>query len=107
MRCEGSHQDLLTDLERLNPDAALLEPRSVMDRAVVALTDTPEDQWSQDRAPDTWVAVYRGETLVESLVTDGMDYTRALDWVSSNVEGTWVGPGTWVVEWGDPWGGPG
>tara|TARA_R100001086_G_scaffold164617_1_gene88896 strand:+ start:152 stop:469 length:318 start_codon:yes stop_codon:yes gene_type:complete len=100
-RIDGHHQTLLADLPHRNPDALLLEPRSRLDKAVVALSNTPDDHWREVRPEGTWVAVYKGESLVQILMAQGVTYSQAIEWVATEMESAWVGPGTWVVEW-DP-----
>lgn len=89
---------LLRRLAELNPDALLIEPRSVFDRAIVRITDAPADHWS--RSQGVWVAVYCGHALVSLLMDqERMSYSSAIEWVGCNMEGFCSGADTWSIEW--------
>ena len=64
-----TYEEILEALSNYNPDALLLEPRSVYDPCIVGMTDTPEDQWP--REPGFIVAVYDAEMCVEAIMEDG------------------------------------
>ena len=86
-------QEVLTRLVEVNPEALLLEPRDAYDRALVDLTDDPQDHWPREEK--VWVAVYSAEKCVEAIVELlDCDYTTALEWYSFNTSGAWVGSGT-------------
>lgn len=89
---------LLEELERLNPEAVLFEPRELYDKAVIGITRTPVDGWERDGT--SWVVVYDYDALV-ACTQDGMENTdvaecmeEALDWVDYNMVGLWAGDGT-------------
>lgn len=78
---------------RLPPDACLFEPRELLDQAIVDVTDDPQDDWP--RRERICVAVYDFEHLVELFGGDD----DALDNVSYNVAGSWLGEGTPVIRY--------
>lgn len=86
-------QEVLKKLDGLNSDALLLEPREVYDRALVGVTDDPQDQW--DRPTKVYVAVYDELECIDAIMA-WMDCPEdeALDWFSFNTSGAWVGDGT-------------
>ena len=86
------YEELLEQLERLNPDALLLEPREHFDRAVVGITDAPKDHWP--RKDSCYVAVYDYELCLDALVAQGMELGGAMEWFSFNTSGAWAGEGT-------------
>lgn len=45
------------------------------------------------------VLVYDGPKMVESMVQDGSDEAEAIEHISFNVEGAYVGPSTPVIVW--------
>lgn len=97
---------VLKTLEELNPEALLLEPRTVFDAAIVGICREPQDRWKEQRQPDTWVAVYSMERAAEALVKDweeegangGGLWNEAVDYIAYNSMGGWVGPHTptWI-----------
>jgi hypothetical protein len=89
----NSPQEVLAKLDKLNPEALLLEPRSVYDTALVDVTDDPQDQWP--RPDKVWIAVYDEQKCVEAIKI-WMDCSDedAWDWFSFNTSGAWVGEGT-------------
>ena len=94
------HETLLATLTEKNPEALLFEPRSIFDKAVVAITDSPRDHWC--RETQTLVAVYQGEDLMNAMMDDeGWDSTTAMEWISFNMADAWGGEGTPVVQWAD------
>ena len=83
----------LKDLEALNPDALLLEPREVYDSAVVGVTDSPDDDWPREIG--VYVAIYDANKCIEAFMAwMNCDYEQAAEWFSFNTCGAWVGPGT-------------
>ncbi len=86
-------QEVLEKLDGLNSDALLLEPREVYDKALVDVTDDPQDQW--DRPNKVYVAVYDEFECIDAIMA-WMDCPEdeALDWFSFNTSGAWVGDGT-------------
>jgi len=98
---------LLDALERVNPEALLLEPREVYDQAIVGLTCQPNDHWSR-QYPSPWVAVYCRELAIAALTAlagaadTESEYEdnqqQAAEWVDYNSMGAWLGPHTptWV-----------
>jgi len=85
--------EVLAKLEGLNPEALLLEPRSVYDTALVDVTDDPQDQWI--REGKTWVAVYDMPACVEAIIGWlGCPEDEALEWFYTNTSGAWIGAGT-------------
>ena len=91
--------ELIDKLEKLNPDAALLEPRSVYDTALVDVTDDPRDQWiREDRV---WVAVYNESVCIEAIMSWlGCTEAGARDWFCTKTINEWVGEGTPTFQWG-------
>lgn len=90
--------DALAELERRNPDALLLEPRSVYDRALVGVSATPGDSWRDVRSPGVVVAVYDYDACIEALVDAGYaSWSAAAEWVDFNVAGAWAGENTPAV----------
>ena len=84
---------IISQLQQNNPDALLLEPREVYDKALVGNTNTPEDHWP--RTKGTWVAVYDSDLCLEAIMkSHGCEYTDALDWFCHNTSGAWNGEGT-------------
>lgn len=45
------------------------------------------------------VLVYSGDKIIEQLVRDGLDEDDAVEHVSFNIEGAYVGPTTPVIVW--------
>ena len=87
--------ELIDKLVKLNPDAALVEPREFFDVAIVDITDHPVDSWPRKREPGSWVAVYDEFKCVKAIMQwleCGED--EALDWYCFNTVGAWVGEGT-------------
>lgn len=68
-------REIIAALGAQNPDALLLEPRSVYDPCVVGMTDEPDDHWP--RTGGTLVAVYSAEKCIETTRTLGKD-----DWMT-------------------------
>ena len=88
-----SPQEVLARLDEVNPDALLLEPREVYDKALVDVTDDPRDHWP--RTEKTWVAVYDEFECIDAIMLWlGCPEEDALDWFSFNTSGAWVGEGT-------------
>lgn len=88
-------------LQALNPDALLMEPRELYDPCVVGITDEPDDHWP--RQTPAWVAIYDAELCVVALMEShpSSSYTDALDWVSFNMMGAWMGDGTPTFRWSE------
>ena len=85
--------EILTQLQQHNPDALLLEPREVYDKALVGVTSTPDDRWP--RTNETWVAVYDEELCLKAIMEwQGCDYAEASEWFGYNTSGAWAGEGT-------------
>ena len=78
---------------KLSPNALLLEPRLVYDRALVGFTDEAKDRWP--RTPGTTVAVYN-IALCLAAIQWWMEcsYDAAFEHFSFNVSGAWLGEGT-------------
>lgn len=78
--------EIVNHLSEVNPEALLLEPRSVFDDALIGY---------QEREGMV-VAVYDIDALVElaSEVTGSNDWIENADHVSFNITGSWMGPGT-------------
>jgi hypothetical protein len=84
---------VIKELEALNPEALLLEPREVYDPALVGVTDDPNDSWP--RQARIHVAVYDINKCIEAIMGwMDCDYESALDWFGFNTSGAWVGEGT-------------
>ena len=84
---------VLKELEALNPDALLLEPRDVYDPALVGVTDDPKDHWP--RGASVHVAVYDSDRCIDAIMGWlGCDYNAAADWFGFNTSGEWAGEGT-------------
>lgn len=80
-------------LARLDPDAALLEPREFFDEALVDATDMPKDHWP--RQARMMVAVYDRSRCIEAIQKWlHCDEDAAQDYFGYNTEGAWVGDGT-------------
>ena len=85
--------ELLDRLEGLNPEALLLEPRDVYDKALVGVTDDPKDHWP--RKARIHVAVYDAEKCIEAIMEwVECDYNAACEWFCHNTSGAWVGEST-------------
>ena len=86
---------MLTDemLAKLHPDACLFEPRDLLDRAIVDVTDDPQDDLP--RRLKICVAVYDFKHLVELFGGDD----EALDHVCYNIAGAWIGEGTPAIRY--------
>ena len=85
--------ELVERLSALNPQALLLEPRSVYDRALVGITESPQDDWPRESAAA--VAVYDADACVGALMdAEGWDSAQALEWFHFNTAGSWAGEGT-------------
>jgi len=79
--------------EDLDPEALLLEPREVYDKALIGTTDAPDDHWP--RKGGTRVAVYSDVKCIEAIMEwSKTSYEEALDWFEYNTSGAWVGEGT-------------
>ncbi len=84
---------VLKELETLNPEALLLEPREVYDPALVGVTDEPNDSWP--RQARIHVAVYDIDRCIEAIMGWlECDHESAQDWFGFNTSGAWVGEGT-------------
>jgi hypothetical protein len=93
--------EVLKDLEDLNPDALLLEPRDVYDPALIGITDLPNDSWP--RKDRIHVAIYDSDKCIEAIMGwMGCDYNDAVDWFGFNTSGAWVGEGTPTFSFPDP-----
>lgn len=86
------YEEILEELELVNPDALLLEPRDHFDKAVVGITDKPDDHWT--RKGGCVVAVYDYDLCIEALVAQGLSLDEAQEWFSFNTSGAWAGEGT-------------
>jgi len=85
--------EVLRDLEELNPDAMLLEPRDVYDPALIGITDDPNDSWPREAR--IHVAVYDSDKCIEAIMKWlDCDFDGARDWFGYNTSGAWVGEGT-------------
>ena len=88
-----SPEEVLQKLDKLNPNALLLEPRTVYDKALVDVTDDPQDQWPREAR--VHVAVYDELVCIEAIMKWlGCGGDEALDWYSYNTSGAWMGEGT-------------
>ncbi len=89
-----SGEELASELEQRNPIAQLLEPRDHLDKCIVALTDSPDDE--HQRTPGVLVAVYDADLLIEALYRSGKCLTMydARDWFWFNIHDAWTGDGT-------------
>ena len=85
--------EVLAELQEKNKDAYLLEPRAVYDKALVDVTDDPQDHWLREKR--TWVAVYDSRRCVKAIM-EWHDCAQdgAEEWFDFNTSGAWVGPGT-------------
>ena len=84
---------VLKELEALNPEALLLEPREVYGPALIGVTDEPSDSWP--RQSGVHVAVYDSDKCIEAIMGwMECDYESAIDWFGFNTSGAWVGEGT-------------
>ena len=82
--------ELLRELERLNPDALLLEPREVYDAALIGITDEPGDHWS--RPSGVHVAVYSVDLCISAIMEwMSCSHSEAVEWFSFNTSGAWAG----------------
>ena len=80
-------------LSQENPEALLLEPRELYDRALIGVSTAPEDHW--DRESSSCVAVYSTERVLKVLMEMlSCDYQGALDFYLYNTAGSWRGSGT-------------
>ena len=85
--------EILNQLQQHNPEALLLEPREVYDKALVGVTNTPDDHWP--RTNGIWVAVYDEELCLEAIMEwHECGYSDAADWLGHNTSGAWAGEGT-------------
>ena len=88
-----SPQEVTEKLETLNPEACLLEPRDVYDKALVDITDDPQDQWP--REGKVWVAVYDEFECLDAIMSWlECPEDEAREWFSFNTSGAWIGQGT-------------
>ena len=88
-----SPEEVLQKLDKLNPNALLLEPRTVYDGALVDVTDDPQDQWPREAR--VHVAVYDELVCIEAIMKWlGCEGDEALDWYCYNTSGAWMGEGT-------------
>ena len=88
-----SVEEVLRELEALNPNAMLLEPREVYDRALIGVTDDPNDSWPSKAR--VHVAVYDINRCLEAIMAWlGCDFADAREWFGYNTSGAWVGEGT-------------
>ena len=87
--------ELTRELAKLNPDALLLEPRELYDRALVGITDAPADHWPRSQHARVFVAVYSRERCIELIMEEGdEDHAEAIEYFEFNTSGAWCGPGT-------------
>ena len=85
--------ELVERLSALNPQALLLEPRSVYDRALVGITESPQDGWT--RTSGEAVAIYDARACVDAIMEWlDTDSAQAWDWFHFNTAGSWLGEGT-------------
>ena len=90
---EMTPEATLSFLQEHEPEALLYEPRPGLDRALIGVTQEPKDHWP--REPGPYVAVYDWETVIEVYAEDlEFGWEDAVDWVSYNTAGAWVGPHT-------------
>lgn len=88
-----SVEEVLRELETLNPNAMLLEPREVYDPALIGITDDPNDSWP--RKASVHVAVYDIDKCLEAIMKWlDCDFDAARDWFGFNTSSAWVGEGT-------------
>jgi hypothetical protein len=91
-------REIIAALGAQNPEALLLEPRSVYDPCVVGMTDEPDDHWP--RAGGTLVAVYGAEKCVEAWCSEYEASAEAgLEWFGYNTSGAWMGENTPTFVW--------
>lgn len=80
-------------LEKLPPNACLLEPRLVFDSCLIGVTDNPDDHWP--RKEKQVVAVYDTHKTIAAIeFWLECSPEEALDWFNYNTCGAWVGEGT-------------
>ena len=88
-----TNTEIMNQLRNHNPEALLLEPREVYDKALTGVTNTPEDDWP--RTKGIWVAIYNVELCLEAIMGwMGCDYAEATEWFCYNTSGAWSGEGT-------------
>ncbi len=85
--------EVVEKLQKLNPDAYLLLPREIFDRALIGYTDDPRDHWPREEKQT--VAVYDRDKCLAALMEEGpLDWPEAVDWFEYNTRGSWMGEGT-------------
>jgi hypothetical protein len=98
-----NYNEILDALAVENPEALLLEPRSMYDPCVVGMTSSPDDHW--DRKPGFVVAVYDANKCIEAIVNELVDedssalvnddiWSVAVEHFEFNTSGAWVGQNT-------------
>lgn len=93
-------KDIIEKLFEKNPEALLLEPRELYDRALVGITDNPQDDW--DREKRVWVAEYDATLCVMALVTEeGWTWEDSSEWFSYNTSSAWLGESTPTFRYAD------
>lgn len=71
-----------------NPEAVLLEPREVFDKAVVGVA----------RRINLVVACYSRDKIIDCLQQDqGLEGDDAHEWLEYNIEGAWCGEHTPII----------
>ena len=88
--------ELIDKLAKLNPEAALVEPREFFDVAIVDITDHPVDSWPRKREPGScgWRSTMSSSALRRSCQWLECEEDEALDWYCYNTIGAWMGEGT-------------
>lgn len=72
-------------IDRLDDEALALEPRELMDQACVGVATRPDGMA---------VLAYSVPLCVLALIESGMSTDAAIEWMATNIESAWVGPGT-------------
>ena len=93
-------EEILEALDKLNPQALLLEPRDVYNPALVGVTDDPKDDWTRESR--VYVAVYDEVACIEAIMKWlDCDSATAEEWFGFNTSGGWAGEGTPTFRWYD------
>lgn len=78
---------------KLNSEMAVMEPREIYHRAIIGVTNTPDDHWNRDEP--SWVLMYDFNLACRSLsLSEGVPLEEAVEWLSYNAVGAWIGTGT-------------
>ena len=63
------------------------------DKAIAGIASV----WQGNNRVDT--LIYDGEKLIDVFMSDGMTREEAIEWISFNIEGAYVGPATPIIMW--------